>query len=77
MNDDEYQKRAARRLRALALEDMRVYRERTSGMNACDDESMRVPRETALLVGELKRVRRTKRALHKFLKAWLKCKKCL
>lgn len=46
-------------LRLLMLRDAAVWRERTFGMAACDDESLRLPYPIAKVIGvRIKRVRR-------------------
>lgn len=61
MHDDDYQALAVKRLRELAEADMRVWRQRVNGMDACDDETMVMPHEVAKIIGYgTKRVRRAK-----------------
>jgi hypothetical protein len=60
MRDDDYQAIAAKYLRALAQADMRVWRARRDGQDACDDETMRLPYDLMRAASEMKRVRRFK-----------------
>ena len=58
---DRWAQLAAAYLRKLAKRDMKAWKERVFGQNACDDEDQPMPSELAKLIGELKRVRHQKR----------------
>ena len=63
LDPDRWETLAAADLRKLARRDMRAWKERVLGQNACDDEDQPMPSEVAKLIGEMKRVRRDQRAV--------------